>query len=114
MYRASNNSLQLSDDYVANILKWCVNRVDRLEDLVSNQLLFLWVSPGTASDASKDKLLIAEKLKGAIQTNDNFTKEALKGFLKAFAQENQVHFSVCMKLLRSILSGLKVCESMEK
>lgn len=108
MIRISDNSLKLDEDYIKSILLWSFNRIDRLGDVVSNQLAFLWVSPTTIKNKNVEDVLIIEKLKENLKLQEDLTKDKLKLVLKSFSQENNVKFSDLMQLVRSILSGLKV------
>ncbi|KAF2903350.1 hypothetical protein ILUMI_02835 [Ignelater luminosus] len=105
--RISDNSLKLDEEYIKSILLWSSNRIDRLSDVVSNQLAFLWISPTINKNKNVDDLLIIEKLKERLKLQEDLTKEKLKPFLKSFSQQNNVKFSNLMQLVRSILSGLK-------
>lgn len=100
--------LDLDEEYVETILKWMANRIDKLSDLVKNELAFVWVIPNSAVPLDEKHLIAVTNFMRALEVMDSLEKETLKGFLKCFAQENDVKYATLMKLLRSLLSGLKV------
>jgi len=81
--------------------------VDRLNDLVSNQLAFIWVAPTDNENRSTNEIQVIKKLKEGLKVQQDLTKDCLKVFLKDFSSENNIKYSSLMQLVRSILSGLK-------
>lgn len=100
--------LKLDDEYVEMILKWSLNRIDRLGDLVKNELAFIWVIPNNTVSLNEEHSKVVRNFMGVLKRFDSLEKDKLKGFLKEFAKENNVKYAVLMKTLRGLLSGLKV------
>ncbi|XP_017773834.1 PREDICTED: probable glutamate--tRNA ligase, mitochondrial [Nicrophorus vespilloides] len=103
------STLQIRDEHIETILKWSINRIDRLTDLVSRDLMFLWVTPELKHLHSVDEKQrnAIEKLNASFENNWKAEKQEVNNYLKDFAKENGIAFSNFMKLLRTILSGLK-------
>ncbi|KAK4880776.1 hypothetical protein RN001_008922 [Aquatica leii] len=106
-FSVSDNSLNLDREYIKSTLIWASNRINRLDDLVSNKLAFLWVSPIYSEKIDANELTVIQKFRSRLEEQQNFTKDDLKLFLKEFSEENNFQFSNLTQLLRSILSGLK-------
>lgn len=70
-------------------------------------MLFLWAVPKSYNLQKSDINLIVELLQ-KLQIQDEFSKENLSKFLKEFADKHNIKYSIFMKMLRSLLSGLKV------
>lgn len=102
------SNLKLDDQYVEMILRWSLNRIDRLSDLVDDNLSFIWVVPKDIPALDEEYNKVVRSLVKVIEMQDSLTKDKLKHFLKDFAKENGVTYAVFMKTLRSLLSGLKV------
>ncbi|XP_014229583.1 probable glutamate--tRNA ligase, mitochondrial [Trichogramma pretiosum] len=118
--KVSHSSLQLDPEHIISTLKWAQNRINKLSDLVSADLKFLWVKPENNDNFKNLKYLESiEVLSKKLENIDenNFCQESLKNYLREFAKTNNVPFSDLMKTLRSLLSGLKegpsVAEMME-
>lgn len=90
------------------ILKWSLNRIDRLDDLVNNDLAFIWVIPGNTVSLDEQQVAAVINFMDALSRLDTLEKDRLKEFLKQFAKENNVKFAAFMKTLRGLISGLKV------
>lgn len=105
--RITDNSLQLDEEYIKSILKWAINRVNCLNDLVSNELAFLWICPSKQLEMDKEHINVIKKLNQELQIQDDLQRDALKIFLKNFSTQNNIKFSNLMKIVRSTLSGLK-------
>ncbi|KAJ8941090.1 hypothetical protein NQ314_010495 [Rhamnusium bicolor] len=43
--RLSDNSLELSEDHIRNILHWSIDRIEKLSDLISKDFEFIWIQP---------------------------------------------------------------------
>lgn len=100
--------MQLNEEYIKNILHWAVNRIDKLSDLVSKDLEFVWVIPPQLKIGEPDMKTV-QLFKTKLEIEDELSeKNSLNTFLKNFCKENEIKFSNFMKLLRSVLSGLKV------
>ncbi|XP_012278507.1 probable glutamate--tRNA ligase, mitochondrial [Orussus abietinus] len=118
--RASDGSLQLHPDHVIAVLKWASTRISKLSDLVAPDLAFVWVLPTCEPNIEKSELIEAVKVLSEMLENidpNNFDKQSLGICLRSFAEEKDIPFPEFMKLLRTILSGLKdgpgVAEMME-
>lgn len=90
------------------ILKWSLNRIERLGDLVKNELAFIWVIPSNTVSVNEEHLKTVKNFMGVLEGIDSLKKDELKGFLKEFAKDNNVKYAAFMKMLRGLLSGLKV------
>ncbi|XP_033208397.1 probable glutamate--tRNA ligase, mitochondrial isoform X2 [Belonocnema kinseyi] len=118
--RKADGSLKLDEDHILLTLKWAKSRINKLTDLVSPDLAFLWVVPPFSQNLKELKhaetvQVLSEKLSDVEE--NNFNKDSLKNYLKEFANNNGVPFAELMRTLRSLLSGLKdgpgVAEMME-
>ncbi|XP_046427918.1 probable glutamate--tRNA ligase, mitochondrial isoform X1 [Neodiprion virginianus] len=111
--RSKDGTLQLDENHVHDVLNWAKNRISKLEDLVSGELAFLWVVPppstSAISQSPTEYLRILEEFDRQLASKDAdfFRKESLKDWLRNFADTNDIPFEKFMRLLRSVLSGLK-------
>ncbi|XP_021209062.1 probable glutamate--tRNA ligase, mitochondrial [Bombyx mori] len=109
-----DHQTDLSEENIASVLTWATSRVTRIEDLLTPKYGFLWILPSSSVDM--DEALL-RKLVDQLVKIRSFDEDSLKGFLKAFAEDNGVKFPLLMKSLRAVLSGLKegpgVAEMME-
>lgn len=98
------------EDHVRSVLNWSVPRINTLDDLVTNDFLFLWtVPPSTASAVTRDQYDTIDKLKlTLLSVNEEYSRDDISRLLKNFANENGIDFKFFMQQLRHILSGLKV------
>ena len=87
---------------------------------MSKDLEFLWVKPTIQNNNYNSKYLKSVELLCKNLENidkSNFCKDSLKELLKEFTLANNIPFPEFMKMLRSVLSGLKngpgVAEMME-
>lgn len=114
--RIKNNSLQYDDAYIRNILEWSVPRINKLSDLVSSNLEFVWFLP-TDTDINDSEMETVKRLKERLESVTDLTKEGVNTMLKEFCKENGVKFGSFMKMLRYVLSGLQegpsIAEMME-
>lgn len=62
------------------------------------------------SSLNKEQIEIVKKLNKNFSSNETIEFQAgnLKEFLKAFAENNNIAFNKLMKIMRGVLSGLKV------
>jgi len=44
-FRKNDGNLQLDDDHIIKTFKWAQNRITTLNDLVKEDLAFLWIVP---------------------------------------------------------------------
>ncbi|KAF5298460.1 hypothetical protein FQR65_LT01239 [Abscondita terminalis] len=105
--RISDDSLNLDKDYIKSTLSWAANRINKLDDLVSHEMAFLWATPTFDLKIDSDELTLIRNLNRSLEEQESFSKDDLKTFLKDFSERNGFKFSALMQLLRSILSGLK-------
>lgn len=91
-----------------NILKWAVNRIQKLDDLTSKSMAFIWVKPVIKDDLDETHRKIIEKLVEKLAVKNKLRREELNDLLKHLAEDNNVKYSAFMKNLRTVLSGLKV------
>lgn len=100
--------LQLDEDYIRTILVWLQDRISRLEDLFSKDLEFIWIVPKNVGSVEKNLMAVIVTLAQTFSKQDIFSKDSLNKLLKEFAKQNNVKYSVLMKTLRTVLSGLEV------
>ncbi|EFA03776.2 putative glutamate--tRNA ligase, mitochondrial-like Protein [Tribolium castaneum] len=103
---AGNDLLQLDPQHVRYILHWSVNRITKLQDLLSDDLKFIWVSPKSYQISENDLVPLGIFIE-QLERNQTLDREHLNAFFKSFCKEHQLKFGNFMKTLRSILSGLK-------
>lgn len=105
----SEEGFDLRDEHVKSVLKWSANRINKLEDLISNSYSFLWVLPVVKrkSEFSLEEWEILKKFKDSFKIKNFENRDEISGFLRNFAKEKKFHFSKFMKILRIVLSGLK-------
>lgn len=102
-----HTNLQMDDEHIKSILRWSLTRINKLNDLVSKDMAFLWVMPEVEKDKIEEReIQVIKKL------SDDFDKirmreEDLGKVLRAFAKDKEYPYSKLMKLLRTVLSGLK-------
>lgn len=104
--RVADNSLQLSDEYITNILRWSSNRIDILPDLVSKKLEFLWTVPTTYT-IDRENVDVLTNLKERLQSLENLDKDEINILLREISSDYNLKYANFMKNLRSILSELK-------
>lgn len=106
-YFDGQTDLRLDDKYIKQILDWSSDRINKLSDLLSDNLRFIWVSPNVKIINDKDKVILTLFATGL--QNKNFQRESLAVYFKEFCADHNVKFGGFMKSLRGIISGLKVC-----
>ncbi|CAH0557037.1 unnamed protein product [Brassicogethes aeneus] len=104
--RIIENTLQMDAAHIKNILNWSVNRIDKLSDLFSKDFEFIWVIPKKLN-VEKSKLESIGLFRSKFEKENELDRDELNKFLKEFTMENGIKFGEFMKMLRSILSGLK-------
>lgn len=140
-YPLSADQLDLNEEHILNILKWAVNRVSSVNELVEGKLSFLWILPKLTDEKTEVTpgafnflFLISYFLKFTLTNfvfyfpeiidslvdqleDENFSKQNLNRILKEFSSSKNLTFSNFMKNLRTMISGLKegpgVAEMME-
>ncbi|XP_075235562.1 putative glutamate--tRNA ligase, mitochondrial [Lycorma delicatula] len=112
--------LQLDDEHLSFVLKWCPSRVTQLKDLVKPNFMFIWIQPSYQQINISNVLQYKEKLMiliAELNEIEEFTQIAIKDKLKTFCKSENLEFSKFMKTLRQCLSGLEegpgVAEIME-
>lgn len=107
----NDENLQLDDDHIITTLKWAQNRILTLNDLVKEDLTFLWIFPSSMTNVNQTgcsdaiKLLNAELVE--IDAN-NYKTDWMAPYLKDFAKKNGIPFAALMKTLRSVMGGVNV------
>lgn len=108
-FRVNDGSLLLDDNYIKSILKWSTSRINKLQDLLSNNLLFLWISPVPENNLNNNQLNVVKAVSSALKNNQSdVNREELRNIFKELAAEENIPFSDLMKLIRNVVSGLKV------
>lgn len=107
--------MDLDDQHIRNVLRWSVDRLQSLQQLVEGNLSFLWILPKIQDDNINSEWI--EKLVTALENNE-FDKTHLRELLRVFSKENGLKFPKFMTSLRLILGGIKngpgVAEIMEQ
>jgi len=94
----------LDDERILSILDWAKDRIYTLNDIVNEDLLFLWHLPSQSQQLdSADKSVIAETIK-IFEENKLDSKPIMK-MLKELSKKNGIKFPVFMKDLRVLLTG---------
>lgn len=86
---------------------WAQNRIDKLPDLFSANLSFVWTVPKTYN-LDPDISTAVQNLRQELKSQEEITSETLNSLLRRISRENGVKHAIFMKNLRMILSGLKV------
>ena len=94
----------IEEDSVATHLDWAQDRISKLSDIVSEDLLFLWHLPNKANlkialDTSTI-LDIIEILNEVHQTDKSITKG-----LKSLSKSKNIKFAELMRDIRTLLTG---------
>lgn len=98
-----DSNFNLEDANIKNILRWSVDRLSYLDDIISEQFEFLWTEKNTVHTTElteKQITDLVQKLEGI-----QFSKENIIPILTSYAERAQIKFSVLMKNLRTALSG---------
>ncbi|KAM3960156.1 nondiscriminating glutamyl-tRNA synthetase EARS2, mitochondrial-like [Aphomia sociella] len=95
----------ITEEHIRSVLNWATARVTRIEDLATSDFGFLWILPSN-NKIDFDKALLV-KLFENLNEMEKFDQDCLKDRLREFSSNNNVKFPVLMKMLRSVLSGLK-------
>lgn len=100
--------LDLSENHLNNILRWSVNRITNINELIHENYKFIWLKPSESAIKSMDyDTDIVIKLRHNLINIDEFTIDNLGTELKEFSKSNNIVYSNLMKMLRNIISGLK-------
>lgn len=115
--RLGDSQLQgkvLSDDNIAKILNWALDRIQFLHDLLSKDFLFLWIIPenldlASTSYSEDEADRIIKSLLEAIEKvpDDDYHQDKLNDFFKDFAKKSKLKFPAAMKFFRLILCDMK-------
>uniref|UniRef100_A0A1Y1KQ26 Nondiscriminating glutamyl-tRNA synthetase EARS2, mitochondrial n=1 Tax=Photinus pyralis TaxID=7054 RepID=A0A1Y1KQ26_PHOPY len=105
--RVLDNSVKLDEQYIKSVLSWTRARINRLNDLVSNELAFLWIPPAE-NRAKQEHVRLIKNVIEKLEEQESLTKDSLKLLFKEICSQNNIKFSAFMQMLRSALSGLKV------
>jgi len=92
----------IDDETIEKYLVWGQDRINKLEDIVGEDLIFLWVQP------SKDDLNISiedSSLDKAIQVINETEEKKIMKKLKTLSKEVGIQFPVLMKELRLLITG---------
>lgn len=88
---------------------WAQNRIEKLPDLFTSDLRFVWILP-QKYDLNAEISTALRNLRDELSQNEEeITSESLNSLLRRISKENGIKHAVFMKNLRMILSGLKVC-----
>ncbi|XP_032664901.1 probable glutamate--tRNA ligase, mitochondrial [Odontomachus brunneus] len=118
--QGNDGNLQIDDYHIITTLKWAQNRISTFNDLVKTDLAFLWIVPVSAPSINQNECSDAIKLLNAELAEmdvNNYKTDWIGPYLKEFANKKGIPFAALMKILRSILGGVKdgppVAEMME-
>lgn len=103
-----NTILNTDDEYIRKVIVWSVDRIQKLNDLVSPQFSFLWCQPDVY-DVSPNNILFYNSLHAftsKLETHE-FLPENIVPFVKEFCMHNNLEYGPFMRFLRNVISGLK-------
>jgi len=101
--------LDLNENHLNEILLWSNQRITNINELINDNYKFIWIKPSESALKSMDyDRNIIIKLKNHLTYIDDFTIDNLRLELKEFSKSNNIMYSNFMKILRNIISGLKV------
>jgi len=92
----------IEDGTIEKYLVWGQDRITKLEDIVGDDLMFLWVQP------SKDNMIISiedSTFERALQIISKSEERKLMKNLKTLSKEAGVQFPVLMKEIRMLITG---------
>jgi len=93
----------LDDARILSILEWAKDRISTLNDIVSEDLLFLWHLPSHSQNLeSADSAVVAETVK---ILEDEMEAKSIMKMLKNLSKEKGIKFPVLMRDLRILLTG---------
>jgi len=97
----------LNDERIEKYLIWGQDRICKVSDIASKDLLFLWTFPSQVSYEGPVSLLVSVK-ELLLQFDDSSldSKKILK-HLKKISKKESLKFPEMMKLLRIVISGLE-------
>lgn len=98
----------LDEDYLRIILRWSVNRITNLKDLLDKNFNFLWLMPVIDEIPTKEQVNYVRQVMKMLKEDNSLNRTNFNDQLKTLCKEERINFSDLMKLLRKILSGLKV------
>ncbi|XP_066250980.1 nondiscriminating glutamyl-tRNA synthetase EARS2, mitochondrial isoform X1 [Euwallacea similis] len=104
--RNSGNSVQLSDEFIGRVLDWSQNRIEKLPDLFSPSLAFVWTLP-TSYNVDDNISIAIPVLEEGLRKMEAINKDELNALLRQISNERGLKYGLFMKSLRVILSGLK-------
>ncbi|XP_026466898.1 probable glutamate--tRNA ligase, mitochondrial [Ctenocephalides felis] len=101
--------LHLDEEHLSSVLIWSQDRVSKLQELLSENLEFLWkLPPKPKKPPSGDLKDFLIELKNSLITTYTFEKEQIKTTLHMVSMNNKEDFKNLMAELRKVLSGSKV------
>lgn len=74
-FRENDENLQLDDDHIITTLKWAQNRILTLNDLVKEDLTFLWIFPSSMTNVNQtgcSGIIISLRTKGIDSICQNY------------------------------------------
>lgn len=110
LHRSGVSQSQHSSEYLEKVLRWCPSRVNRLNDLLSPEMAYLWSLPipsmkMTHSHEELERFL--EELAKILRNPDSHL-ENLSSFIKNYATQNNLKFKFLMKDIRLLFCGSEV------
>lgn len=97
----------MDETHILKILNWAVERISFLSDLVTKDMEFLWVIP-TVENFNKNDSQILNAFKIFFESIENIDAGEINKLCRSFCKENSIQFGVFMKMIRHVLTGLKV------
>jgi len=92
----------IDDETIMRYLVWGQDRINKLGDIVGDDLMFLWVRP------CKDDMVISieeSTIEKVIQIINETEEEKIMKSLKKLSKEIRIQFPVLMKELRMLITG---------
>ena len=97
------------EQYLTKILKWAQSRIFKLDDLLTQNYLFLWFISTKKNEIIQQNRQLIDDFLNEFENFDIGDENRLSHFFKEFCKRKQVRYADFMCTLRQILTGLKVC-----
>ncbi|XP_050307003.1 probable glutamate--tRNA ligase, mitochondrial [Anthonomus grandis grandis] len=102
----NDDSDVLRDAYVLKVLEWSLDRIEKLSDLFSSNLAFIWTIPQSYK-IEENVFGAIPSLKNELNKLDDVSRDSLNEILRQISSSHKLKYPLFMKSLRAVLSGLK-------
>ncbi|XP_065163322.1 nondiscriminating glutamyl-tRNA synthetase EARS2, mitochondrial [Atheta coriaria] len=105
----TDNLLQLHNEHVDMIVRWSLNRITKLSDLLQEEYQYLWCIPDVnIENFDESDIEIVRLFCHALENKQIYlNKQAINRYLQKLAGDYNYKFPALMKLIRQVLSGLQ-------